>query len=111
MQSARGEGAERRVDIVHTELCSLHFDPAEHSLEQLVVQSLFAAGFIRYAVTDGASAEAEPGLRLLAISETIVRGSAASMSWRVGDHGMAMTLSRHVPEQVGGVLPGFVRDL
>jgi predicted naringenin-chalcone synthase len=111
MQSARDEGAERRVDIVHTELCSLHFDPAEHSLEQLVVQSLFADGFIRYAVTDGASAEVEPGLRLLAISEAIVPGSAASMSWRVGDHGMAMTLSRHVPEQVGGVLPGFVRDL
>ena len=40
--------ASRRVDIVHTELCSLHLDPADRRLEQLIVQSLFADGMIRY---------------------------------------------------------------
>ena len=38
----------RRVDSSHTELCSLHLDPTDHRLEQLVVQSLFADGLIRY---------------------------------------------------------------
>src|SRR5690349_10817315 len=30
------------VDVVHTEICSLHIHPLRHSTEQLIVQSLFA---------------------------------------------------------------------
>jgi len=33
-----------RVDIVHTEMCTLHMDPSQHLPEQLVVQTLFADG-------------------------------------------------------------------
>lgn len=36
------------VDIVHTEMCGLHMDRCDHSPEQLVVQSLFADGHIKY---------------------------------------------------------------
>src|SRR5690606_5569834 len=38
----------KSADIVHTELCTIHFDPSNHSPEQLVVQSLFADGVIKY---------------------------------------------------------------
>lgn len=107
--SALGDG---RVDIVHTELCSLHFDPADHSIEQLVVQSLFADGFIRYSVSEESVSDA-PGKRLslLALSEAILPSSAGSMAWSVSDHGMAMTLSRDVPERIGDALRSFVIDL
>ncbi len=97
-----------RVDVVHTELCSLHLDPAAQSVEQLVVQSLFADGLIRYSLemTDGA-----PGLGLLATHERILPDSAGEMGWIVGDAGMLMTLSAGVPARVVGALRGFVAEL
>jgi predicted naringenin-chalcone synthase len=95
-----------RVDVVHTELCSLHLDPADHRVEQLVVQSLFADGMIRYAMLpDG------PGLRVLAVHEEILPDSADAMTWRVADHGMLMSLARDVPQRIGSRLRDFVREL
>ena len=100
------------MDIVHTELCSLHFDPANHSLEQIVVQSLFADGFIRYSVTDDTSGVPRgPCLRVLALNEAILPESAESMGWIVSDDQIAMTLSRDVPGRIGAALHGFVLDL
>ena len=104
--AARGE-RERRVDVVHTELCTLHFDPSIHTPEQLVVQSLFADGSIRYTVAN----DGEGGLRVLAVREIIAEGSADAMQWRLGDHGMRMTLSRDIPEHVARTIRPFVREL
>ncbi len=101
-------GAERRADIVHTELCTLHLDPTEHSPEQLVVQSLFADGFVRYSLND---TESGPGLEVMALSEQILPGSAESMGWAAGDFGMHMTLARDVPERIASALRPFVSDL
>jgi predicted naringenin-chalcone synthase len=101
-------GAERRVDIVHTELCTLHLDPSDHSAEQCVVQSLFADGFVRYSLRETARG---PGLELLALSEQILPDSADSMAWSVGDFGMRMTLTRDVPDRVAGALRPFVSEL
>ena len=97
----------RRVDIVHTELCSLHLDPADHRVEQLVVQSLFADGLIRYSLVLHGSR----GLRVLALHEQLVPDSAAAMRWVAGDHGMHMTLARDVPERIAAVLRAFVIEL
>jgi predicted naringenin-chalcone synthase len=93
---------------VHTELCTLHVHPDDHAIEQLVVQSLFADGLIRYTMTPD---DRGPGLRLIASCEQLVAGSADAMSWRVSDHGMQMTLARDVPERIAGVLRDFVIDL
>ena len=101
-------GDRRRIDIVHTELCSLHLDPTDHRIEQLVVQSLFADGMIRYsAIAD----DGRPGLRLVAVHEQIVPGSADAMRWTVGGHGMQMTLARDVPDRIAAVLRAFVIEL
>jgi predicted naringenin-chalcone synthase len=97
----------RRVDLVHTELCSLHMAADDHRLEQLVVQSLFADGLIRYSLVPAA----RRGLRVLATHEAIMPGTATSMSWTLGDHGMQMTLSRDVPERIAGALRPFVGEL
>lgn len=109
-----GLAAASRVDIVHTELCSLHLDPSNHAIEQLVVQSLFADGFIRYSLRDGpARGEGAQGavLRVLAMDERILPDSADSMSWTESEWGMQMTLARDVPARVASSLREFVLDL
>jgi predicted naringenin-chalcone synthase len=100
-----------RVDLVHTELCTLHFDPGLHSLEQFVVQSLFAAVFIRYALVDERARPPGPALRLLALAEQIVPDSADAMRWMASDFGMEMTLARDVPQRIAAYLRGFVAEL
>ncbi len=98
--------AARRVDLVHTELCTLHLDPTDHSLEQLVVHSLFGDGLIRYSLlADG------PGLAPLAACEVILAGSEHCMSWRPSEHGMQMTLSREVPERIAENVRALVIEL
>jgi predicted naringenin-chalcone synthase len=97
----------QRVDIAHTELCSLHLDPSDHRPEQLVVQSLFADGLIRYSAVAGGGS----GLELLALHEVIIPDSASAMRWIAADHGMHMTLSREVPDRVAEVLRVFVIEL
>jgi len=97
----------QRIDVVHTELCTLHLDPTDHSAEQLVVQSLFADGLIRYRLTRGGTG----GLRVLALDEIIVPDSDDSMRWSVGDHGMHMTLARDVPERIAEGLRAFIERL
>jgi predicted naringenin-chalcone synthase len=97
-----------RVDIVHTELCSLHLDPSDHTMEQFVVQSLFADGLIRYSLRERDEA---PGLRLVAQREAIIPDSAGCMTWITTDAGMKMTLARDVPERIAGSLRAFVDEL
>jgi predicted naringenin-chalcone synthase len=101
-----------RADIVHTELCSLHLDPSDHSAEQCVIQSLFGDGFIRYSLrtSDGAGNHI-PGLVLLALAEQILPSSLDSMSWSVADHGMHMGLLRDVPERIAAAVRPFVVEL
>ena len=106
--------ASRRVDIVHSELCTLHLDPADHSIEQLVVQSLFADGLIRYSLSENLTngrADESAGLDVLALDECILPESADAMSWQLSDHGMHMTLARDVPERIGRALRDFVIGL
>jgi predicted naringenin-chalcone synthase len=97
-----------RVDIAHTELCSLHMDPTAHDPEQLVVQSLFADGYIRYSLS---GRKTGPALRVLAEREEILADSAAAMSWTCSDHAMKMSLSRDVPERIAAALTPFLGRL
>jgi len=97
-----------RTDIVHTELCTLHLDLGDHSPEQVVVQSLFADGFIRYSLTGD---PVDASLEILATAEHIIPASEHAMRWVVSDWGMQMTLSREVPKLVNGALRAFVVQL
>lgn len=97
-----------RCDIVHTELCSLHIDPSDHRAEQLVVQSLFADGFIRYTtrLDDGS-----PGMRLRSLCQLLVPNSSQAMTWSMADWGMQITLARDVADRIAQVLPDFMAKL
>jgi predicted naringenin-chalcone synthase len=105
-------GGPRRADVVHAEICSLHFDPRRHDAEQLVVQSLFADGFLRFTVCGPSEHDGRiPCLTLLALAEEIVPGSDGSMRWMCSDDGMQMTLSRDVPQRLGARVVDFVARL
>lgn len=97
------------VDIVHTEMCGLHMDGKDHSPEQLVVQSLFADGHIKYSAVSSQSTT--PGFQVLCVREEIVPNSHADMSWTPASWGMKMNLSREVPAKISASLRQFVQKL
>lgn len=101
------QGNSEPVDIVHTEICSLHLNPSLHGLEQLVVQTLFADGFIKYEV----SSRERAGLQILALEERIIPESIDSMHWICQDWGLKMKLAKEVPVQIARALPDFVAKL
>jgi predicted naringenin-chalcone synthase len=103
----------KRVDITHTELCTLHLQPGRTEPEQLVIQSLFADGHIRWSLLppDASLPAAEHYLELLNQSEMLLPESAQDMSWNAGETGWQMTLSRDVPTKIRDALPGFVDEL
>lgn len=98
-----------RTDIIHTELCSLHMHPLSHSTEQLVIQSLFGDGFIKYSLT--AERPAEPHLKVLALHEEMIPDSSHCMTWRCEDKGLAMTLSKEVPFFISRAIIGYIDQL
>lgn len=98
------------VTIVHTELCSLHFDPLAVTPEQLVVQSLFSDGLVSYRVC-GEGVLQESALRPLAWHEEQVAGSTRSITWTPGRWGMLMGLARDVPDQILQRVHAAVRQL
>ena len=102
------------VDVVHTELCSLHLDPGRHDPAQLIVQSLFSDGFIKYSLARASGhrpAADAPSLEILHMREEIVPGSEEAMVWSIGPLVYEMTLAKEVPVLLAQALPAFVRSL
>ena len=104
---------ENSVDVVHTEMCSLHFNPILHTTEQLVVQTLFADGFIKYSLvpSDIAKKSFENRLDVLSLQEEIIPDSSGSMTWGFENWGMRMTIAKEVPVLIKRNLPSFVKRL
>lgn len=99
------------TDIVHTELCSLHMNPSLHSLEQLVAQSLFADGFIRYTLTGNMKKSLLPRLKFLAIHEEIIENSTMKMSWKCKNWGFQMSLSKEIPVYIRRSIESYLQNL
>jgi len=99
------------VDVVHTELCTLHLNPSLHTPEQLVVQSLFADGMIRYSVAEEGKPGDRPAFEILALSEEMAPSSLDAMGWRLTDWGMQMVLSSDIPGIIAERVGGFVDAL
>jgi predicted naringenin-chalcone synthase len=100
---------ERSVDIIHNEMCSLHFNAQDNSLEQLVVQTLFADGHIKYSAVPLASAN--QGFAVLKVSEAVLSDSVDDITWVPAKWGMKMTLSREVPDKISRAIREFVLGL
>ena len=102
-----------RADIFHTELCSLHVQVQNHSPEQLVVQSLFADGFITYSalrsIYDPGAIGA--GLEAISLHEELIPETADAITWECSEWGMRMGLSLKVPGVIADALLAFVKRL
>jgi predicted naringenin-chalcone synthase len=102
-----------RAEIIHTELCTLHFNPLDHRPEQIVVQGLFADGHIRYSVVhdEGPGSGSRSGFEILAVREEIVPDSIEDMTWVPSPRGFRMTLARTIPDRIASSLQGFLERL
>ena len=101
------QGLKGSVDIFHTELCTLHINLFEESLEQMVIQSLFADGSVVYRLNSQRPPE---GFEILDAREKILPGTEDAMKWLCSDFGMKMSLSKDVPKHIGQHLAGFLED-
>jgi predicted naringenin-chalcone synthase len=94
-------------DIVHTEFSGLHLNPSLHTTEQLVIESLFADGFIRYSLgSDGAK-----GFEIITVAEEIIPDTQPHMRWRCAEWGFEMTIAKEVPVMIARHLPGYLERL
>ena len=102
-----------RVDVLHTELLSLHLKLSSTSPEDLVTQTLFSDGFIRYSLVseETAQGKAKSGFKLLAFQEYLAANCLDAMTWKVGDHQFDMTLTIDVPIQLQQNVNEFVTRL
>ncbi len=97
-----------RADIVHTEICSLHTNPSMHQLDQLVSQSLFADGFIKYTASKNTD---QNHFKILSLKEEIIPDSTQSMTWNVASWGNQMFLAKEVPVLIARNLKGYLERL
>ncbi|MFZ0565860.1 MAG: 3-oxoacyl-[acyl-carrier-protein] synthase III C-terminal domain-containing protein [Chlamydiales bacterium] len=99
----------RKIDVVHTELCTLHINPVLHTDEQLVAQSLFSDGMIKYTLTS--ENENKPQLRVLTVYEELIPNSEKLMKWVCKDWGMQIALDREIPLYISQSIGDFVKRL
>ena len=85
------------VLLCAVELCSLHHQYTDDP-EQLVANALFADGAAAVIVQEDSTGV--PAWQLVSQASTVVPNTAEMMSWKIGDHGFAMSLSPQVPEVI-----------
>lgn len=100
--------AKVQTDIVHTEICSLHSNPSLHQLDQLVSQSLFADGFIKYSIRKQTRSA---HLKVIRILEEIIPHSTKAMTWDVHEWGFQMSLSKEVAVHITRHLAAYLKRL
>ena len=98
----------QNVDLIHTEMCSLHMQPQIHTAEQMIVQSLFADGTIKYQISDES---ADDSFELLFVHEKLIPNSSKDMTWISAPYGMQMSLTRDVPTKIALGLDGFIQAI
>jgi len=103
----------QRVDLVHTEFLSLHFDLLGDEADNFVTSTLFADGFIKYSASPLAefAKRRSPGLKILAIDEHILPDSLPEMTLRPGPLQFDMSLSKRVPFMIRDSIADFVRSI
>jgi predicted naringenin-chalcone synthase len=102
-----------RVDIAHTEICSIHVAPEVVDAEHIICDSLFGDGFIRYsALSEAAFRERQaPGLEVVRYADTTIPASLDTMTWRPIANRFEMTLSADVPRLIAAHVEPFIATL
>ncbi len=115
LATARGglRRASRRVDIVHTEICSIHVAPECVDAEHIICDSLFGDAFIRYSAYDETAFRERgiPGLQVVHYTDTTIPASLEAMSWRPIANRFEMTLTVDVPRLIAAQVKEFLGSL
>ncbi|MBA2728964.1 MAG: hypothetical protein H0U49_12435 [Parachlamydiaceae bacterium] len=99
-----------QTDIVHTELCTLHFNPSNHNPDQIVLQSLFADGYIKYSIKPiiDLQRDKSPYLQVVTSHEELIPTSIEAMTWTINDWGFEGTLSKKIPFLIARNIRSFI---
>ena len=101
-----------RVLVCAVEVCSIHFQYG-WSPDLVVANALFADGAAAVVVS-GRPRDGRAAWQVSASGSILFEDSADDMTWRIGDHGFAMTLSSRVPgaiqRSLGPWLHEWLRD-
>jgi predicted naringenin-chalcone synthase len=104
-QAHVASGMSPTADILHVELCTLHFRPSDTRPGQLIVQTLFADGAARVHVTSQPSGKV---FRIVASDEALLPHTGKDMTWKLDNDSFLMTLSREVPVRIRAKLADAV---
>ena len=102
------DASKERTDVVHTEICSIHANPSKHKPDQLVSQSLFADGFIKYSLL---KKPVDKCIEVQLVREELIPDSTFGMTWNVGERNFEMTLAKEVPVLIARALPDYLDRL
>ncbi len=94
------------VLLCASELCSLHFQYGWES-DNIVANSLFADGAAAM-ILAAPTKKTGLNLNLIANSSYVIPNSADYMTWKIQDHGFAMTLAAELPSLVSKTLPNWL---
>lgn len=134
LRAAEAARAGRRALVVAIELCSLHFQPDDDSIENIVSAALFADGAAAILVGPpgdglfhngngagrpqngavaqrGAAHSGAPGPRLLDFETLCEYTTFEQMGFHLTDHGFQMRLGARVPDVLSANVQGFVHRL
>jgi alkylresorcinol/alkylpyrone synthase len=104
--------AKKRVDILHTEYSSLHFQAINNAPDQIVSMTLFGDGFIKYSIyLEDETHIAKKGLKVLAAQDVIIPASVNEMTLIPGPYSFEMWLSKNVPLKIRDEISAFVTTL
>lgn len=96
--------ADATILLCATELCSLHFQQGWDT-ENVLPNALFADGS---AAVVGKVSQAHEPWTCQATGSYLLPESRADMTWRIGNHGFRMTLSRRVPALIAENLKSWL---
>ncbi|QQK79265.1 type III polyketide synthase [Salicibibacter cibi] len=92
---------EAQVLVLCIELCSLTFQHGDRSKSNLIGTSLFADGVACALVTgDKVQLSGAPQPHITDTQSTLMRDSERVMGWDIGDEGLHVVFSRHIPSIV-----------
>ncbi len=102
----------KQVDIVHTELLTLHSCSTDLTAEGIISKTLFGDGFIRYSLKQESEMRAgNVGLKVLTLDETLLPNTLDDMSWKIKDHQFKITLGITIPADIQKNIMPFVEKL
>jgi alkylresorcinol/alkylpyrone synthase len=100
----------QKVDVVHTEYLSLHFDLLGKNIDNIISMTLFADGFIKYSLIPEDQA-GNNGLKIIKMYEKLLPNSLEEMKWVTGSNYFFMTLSANVPMILKRYIYNFVQEI